>query len=198
MNCFGKQQIKIEPDEIVDFYCQARLNESARAPTPFEIIPFSPPSDLLSVPQWLIPVDCDVAVKKEKVDTKEVLKPVAFPFSAHPTKVSPRDPRLKKLLDNSSLPSTSATTPPRSNQSTGVFIGASHLQHPWQLLNPIKPISDSKKVTEDAQTQTTNNTGTLHLELSEAKLRNLSKSQKEILIKFKKVGFNWNKFSDII
>lgn len=179
-----KKEIKIEPEEIVEF---PQL-ESYRSPTPFEIIPFEPAQDISSsVPAWLIPVDFrGTKVKKETIEENvPPRKPVeaAAANVSRPidnaVKVSSRDPRLK------GAPAPLAPRIPAFEKIIKVNQPFPISSHTASAL-PANKIQKIK--TKDAQTQTSTNTGTLYLELSDVELRLLTKSQKETLIKFKKVS----------
>lgn len=176
----GKKEIKIEPEEIIEF---SQLEDCQQ--TPFEIIPFEPAQNIPLVPEWLIPVDYrETKIKKEKIEENVPLrKPVVAANAScsinNAVKVSSRDPRLK------GAPAPPAPRMPAIEKIIKVnqpFPISSHAS----LALPANKIQ--KVTTKDVQTQTTPNTGTLYLELSDVKLRRLTKSQKDILIKFKKVS----------
>lgn len=113
-------------------------------------------------------------------------------IGADPTKIkSSLDPRIKSSLDprlqkanytafqeprtaqysqsslTNTLQSSSSSTAPQSSSSIA--------------------IAHRPKDTKNASTQTSKNTGTLYVELTENRLRNLSKDEKEVLRKFKEV-----------
>lgn len=89
-------------------------------------------------------------------------------IGADPPRHSSRDPRLLNksvLTNNIQEPQINTSSSPQSSASPIIL----------------------RKETKDAETQTSKNTGTLYVELTENRLRNLSYDEKELLRKFKEV-----------
>lgn len=195
-------KIKIEPDEVVE----GEMHESFRCETPFEIIPYDPPpnipDELFQVKQEMeiiqqpqVPMTAASQNRRENVDPWALPKQTEIPWLV-PAKFI--EQKMKKEVPTSKPPLAAAKVNPRDPR-LNKFLAVPPPAHAFEVITRVSqqsipnvaPLAAVKvhKTTKDAETQTTKNTGTLVLELSDSKLRKLTKSQKDILSQFKEVSF---------